>query len=86
MKTAGTYKITRQGQITLPAEARERLNLEEGDIVDLYYDSDIVLIKKKKAPLKVFEELSTIASKRFREKNITKEDIGKEIEAVRKGR
>jgi len=85
MKTAGTYKITRQGQITLPSEARELLNLKEGDIVDMFYGEDIVLIKKKKEPLQIFEELAAATSRRFKEKGITKEDVENEIKAVRKG-
>ena len=86
MKAAGTYKITRQGQITLPAEARESLDLKEGDVVDMFYGKDMVLIKKKKEPIQVFEELATVASKRFAERKITREDVEKEIDAVRKGR
>jgi AbrB family looped-hinge helix DNA binding protein len=86
MKPAGTYKITRQGQITLPAEARESLNLKEGDVVDMFYGEDIVLIKKKKEPLQILEELATAASKRFAERKITKENVASEIATVRKGR
>ncbi|MBI2041294.1 MAG: AbrB/MazE/SpoVT family DNA-binding domain-containing protein [DPANN group archaeon] len=86
MKTAGTYKITRQGQITLPAEARDKLELKEGDIVEMYYDGNMVLIKKRKEPVKVFEELAAAAGGRFREKGITRTDVAKEIRAARKGR
>ena len=46
----------------------------------------MALIKKKKVPIEVFEELSTIVSTRFKEKKITREDIEKEIETVKKGR
>ncbi len=31
-------KITSKGQITLPAELRARLRLEEGDSVEFYFD------------------------------------------------
>jgi antitoxin PrlF len=31
-------KITSKGQITLPAELRSRLRLEEGDSVEFYFD------------------------------------------------
>ncbi len=86
MKLAGTYKITRQGQITLPAEAREEIELNEGDKVEMFYEGDIILVKKKKAPLQVFEELAEATTQRFKEKGITPKDVTAEIEAVRKKR
>lgn len=84
MKTAGTYKITRQGQITLPASIREALNLEEGQVLDFFYSDDTILIRKKAAPVRVFRELAAVASRRFRERGLTRADIRREIEAVRK--
>ncbi len=84
MKFAGTYKITRQGQITLPAEARENINLHEGDVVEMFYGDDLVLVKKKKTPLEIFEELSQRTTSRFRENKITPEVLRREIELVRK--
>lgn len=84
MKLAGTYKITRQGQITLPAEARENINLHEGDVVEMFYGDDLVLVKKKKTPLEIFEELSQRTTSRFRENKITPEVLRREIELVRK--
>lgn len=85
MKTAGTYKITRQGQITLPAEAREELHLQEGDSVEMYYSEHLVVIKKRRTPLEVLEELAEKTTKRFRERGITRADVAREIAAVRKG-
>ena len=52
MKAAGTYKITRQGQITLPAPIRQELNLKEGQVLDFFYSDDLILIKKKEHLLK----------------------------------
>jgi|GEM_PF-5430641 len=84
MKPAGTYKITRQGQITLPAEAREKMELKEGDMVEMYYGDDLVIIKKKKEPVEVFEKLAASATKRFKEKGLRPKDVSREIEAARK--
>lgn len=86
MKAAGTYKITRQGQITLPASIREAMELEEGQILDFFYSGNIIVIKKKKEPLEVFRELAAEATKRFKERGITREDVAEEIKAVRKAR
>jgi len=43
-----TRKVTRHGQITLPAIVRERLGIEEGDLVEIdVEDERAVLIPKK---------------------------------------
>jgi antitoxin MazE len=44
-----TYsKVTRHGQITLPAEIRKKLGIEEGDLIEIEVkDEQAVLIPKK---------------------------------------
>jgi AbrB family looped-hinge helix DNA binding protein len=43
-----TRKVTRHGQITLPASVRERLGIEEGDLVEIeVVDERAVLVPKK---------------------------------------
>ena len=44
-----TYsKVTRHGQVTLPASVRRKLGIEEGDIVEVVVDDDkAVLVPKK---------------------------------------
>ncbi|MBI2142869.1 AbrB/MazE/SpoVT family DNA-binding domain-containing protein [Candidatus Woesearchaeota archaeon] len=86
MKAAGTYKITRQGQITLPASIREALELEEGQVLDFFYSDATILIRTKREPIEVFRELAAEATKRFKERGVTREDIAKEIKAVRKAK
>ncbi len=86
MKNLGSYKITRQGQITLPAEARKRLALNEGDTVDIFSSDDLLVIKKRKTPIQVFEELATKTTERFRRQKITRETVAEEIEKARQGR
>jgi AbrB family looped-hinge helix DNA binding protein len=83
MKTLGTYKITRQGQITLPAEAREELNLNEGDSIEIYSGSDLILIKKRRTPVQVFNELAKVTSERFKKKGLTRDDVLKEVKDYR---
>ena len=38
-------KILRSGQVTLPKEVRERLNLKEGDILDFEITEDGVMMR-----------------------------------------
>jgi AbrB family looped-hinge helix DNA binding protein len=40
-------KILRSGQVTLPKEVRERLNLKEGDILDFEIKEDGVVMRAK---------------------------------------
>ena len=43
-----TTKVTRHGQITIPVSVRERLGIEEGDLVEIdVEDERAVLIPKK---------------------------------------
>ncbi|MHA1732337.1 MAG: AbrB/MazE/SpoVT family DNA-binding domain-containing protein [Promethearchaeota archaeon] len=86
MKAAGTYKITRQGQITLPSEARKELGLKEGDLIDLFYTRDLIVVRKRKTPIAIFEDLATKTTSRFKEEKITPEILGEEIAASRKVR
>jgi len=83
MKNVGTYKITRQGQITVPAEVRKELDLEEGDMLDFFYADDVIVLKKKREPAEVFKELAEKATKRFKERGITRKEVGEEIKKYR---
>jgi AbrB family looped-hinge helix DNA binding protein len=40
-------KFTRSGQVTLPAEARRRLRLEEGDYMEVYVTEDSIILTPK---------------------------------------
>jgi AbrB family looped-hinge helix DNA binding protein len=43
-----TRKVTRHGQITLPSSVRERLGIEEGDLVEIeVVEERAVLVPKK---------------------------------------
>ncbi|NQT47928.1 MAG: AbrB/MazE/SpoVT family DNA-binding domain-containing protein [Chloroflexi bacterium] len=44
-----TYsKVTRHGQITLPAPVRKELGIEEGDLVEIEVVDDIAVLSPKK--------------------------------------
>ena len=44
-----TYsKITRNGQVTLPASVRRRLGIQEGDLVEVVVDDDRAILLPKK--------------------------------------
>jgi AbrB family looped-hinge helix DNA binding protein len=43
-----TTKVTRHGQITLPASVRERLGIEEGDIVEIEVEDEKAVLMPKR--------------------------------------
>jgi AbrB family looped-hinge helix DNA binding protein len=43
-----TSKVTRHGQITLPASVRERLGIEEGDLVEIEVEDERAVLMPKK--------------------------------------
>jgi AbrB family looped-hinge helix DNA binding protein len=43
-----TTKVTRHGQITLPAAVREQLGIEEGDIVEIKVEEERAVLMPKK--------------------------------------
>jgi AbrB family looped-hinge helix DNA binding protein len=43
-----TSKVTRNGQITLPASIRKRLGIEEGDLVEIEIEDEKAVLMPKK--------------------------------------
>jgi AbrB family looped-hinge helix DNA binding protein len=44
-----TYsKVTRHGQVTLPASVRRKLGIEEGDLIEIMVDDDKAVLLPKK--------------------------------------
>ena len=43
-----TTKVTRHGQITLPVSVRERLGIEEGDLVEIDVEDERAVLTPKK--------------------------------------
>lgn len=48
MQAAVLTKVTRQGQITLPAAVRRALQIEEGDYIEVSIANDSVLLTPKR--------------------------------------
>ena len=57
-------KITKKGQITLPAEYREKLELSKGSVVSLDLRGSQILVQKPKSDLKeLFGAWSDVSDK-----------------------
>ncbi len=85
MEYGGTSTVTRQGQVTVPKRIRDALDLGLGSILEFYYTDDLVVIKKRKPPEEVFENLASKTRAGFRRRRVKKSDIEKEIRGYRKG-
>jgi AbrB family looped-hinge helix DNA binding protein len=48
MDTAALTKVTRHGQVTLPASVRRSLRLQEGDYVEVRISGDDIILTPKK--------------------------------------
>jgi AbrB family looped-hinge helix DNA binding protein len=83
METAGTYRITRAGQMTVPNVVREKWALKEGTPMDVYYTDDIMVIRKKPTPLDLFDKVSAETERRFKERGTTRMDVADAIKAAR---
>jgi antitoxin PrlF len=77
-------KISSKGQVVIPSEIRERMNLEEGNLLIISDSEDSICMKKIELPkIKSWKE----AAKPFREaakkSNFSNEDLKKLIEELR---
>lgn len=78
-------KVTRRGQITIPAEAREKLGIGEDDYVAVYGSESILVLKKTTQPDldQRLEEALRRGVELAREKGITRRTVERAVEEVR---
>ena len=74
-------RISSKGQVVIPSEIREKMNLEEGNLIVVTETDDTICMKKLEIPsVKSWKE----ATKPFRDaatkSNFSKEDLKKLIE------
>ncbi|MBU4031908.1 MAG: AbrB/MazE/SpoVT family DNA-binding domain-containing protein [Candidatus Thermoplasmatota archaeon] len=80
--TFGTSKVTSKGQVTIPAEIRKNLGLEDGTNVVFLELEDGVLIKSEK---NIREALGPF-DERSKTLKLTKKDLEREVREERKKR
>lgn len=83
-------KVKRFSQITIPSEIRQKAHIEEGDIVDVEYeDNRIVIIPKRVTDKSIdwtkrFDEALLHVRIAAKKSGITNKDIEIAVKAVRK--
>ena len=87
MEKYGLTKVTRRGQITIPAEAREKLGIGEDDYVAVYGSDSILVLKKTTQPDldQRLEEALRRGVEMAREKGVTWRTVERAVEEVRHG-
>ncbi len=78
--TRKTAKMSSRGQVTIPKEIREELELSRGDRIEFIQDGEGRYILKKKDPL---SEISRELAEEARKKGYTEKDLRERIEEVR---
>jgi antitoxin PrlF len=77
-----SMRVTSKGQVTIPKELRDELNLREGSRLAFYHNDrgEVVIAKASNI---AFNQLARQFGKVLNEKGITQEDIEKELAIVR---
>lgn len=85
-------KISSRGQIVIPAEARNSLNLKEGDTLSVYIEDEKIVLKTKQAKIKkgivaqTFGLLSDLDYDLKKYVNGLRKDSGRRLDANESGR
>lgn len=85
MDKYGLTKVTRRGQITIPAEAREKLGIREDDYVAVYGSESILVLQKTIQPdlNQRLEEALKQGAELAKKRRITRKTVEESVEAVR---
>jgi len=83
MVTAVT-KVSAKGQIVIPKDLRERLNLKEGDTLLVYSTDSMLVIRKVVKQETILSIIAEPVRKKIKQLGITKNDISKAIEQARR--
>lgn len=74
-------KISSKGQIVIPSEIREKMNLEEGNLLIVLDSNDSICLKKVELPkIKRWGEVTKPFREAAKKSGFTKEDLDRVIE------
>jgi AbrB family looped-hinge helix DNA binding protein len=80
----GLTKVSAKGQIVIPKDLRERLNLKEGDTLLVYSTDSMLVIRKVTKQETVLSIIAEPIRKKIRQLGITRKDVSKAIEQARR--
>ena len=77
-------KISSRGQVVIPSEIRERMNLEEGNLLIVSDSDDSIRMKKIELPkIKSWKEATKPFREAVKKSNFSNDDLKKLIEESR---
>jgi antitoxin PrlF len=79
-------RVSSKGQVVIPGLIRERLGLTGGSRLLVFGEGDTIILKKIGLASQETEETLAAVRKKIRELRLTREDVTREIRAVRKDR
>ena len=84
MEKLGVTSISSRGQVVIPQELRERLNLHTGEKFIVIGEDDTIVLKKLEVPsFKGFERLLKKTRKFAKKKGIKTSDVEEAIKKIR---
>ena len=83
MVTAIT-KVSAKGQVVIPKDLRERLNLKEGDTLLVYSTDSMLVIRKVTKQETILSIIAEPVRKKIKKLGITRKDVSKAIEQARR--
>lgn len=82
MVTAVT-KVSAKGQIVIPKDLRERLNLKEGDTLLVYSTDSMLVIRKITKQETILSIIADPVRKKIKQLGITRKDVSRAIQQAR---
>ncbi len=79
-------RVSSKGQVVIPGLIRERLGLTGGSRLLVFGEGDTIILKKVGLGSQETEETLAAVRKKIRELRVTRDDVIREIRAVRKER
>jgi AbrB family looped-hinge helix DNA binding protein len=82
--TTAVTKVSSKGQIVIPKDLRNRLDLKEGDTLLVYSTGSILVIRKVTKQETVLSIIAGPLRKKIKQLGITRKDVRKAIEQARR--
>ena len=84
MQALATTRMSSRGQVVIPEDVRNRLNLEAGAQFVVVGEDDVVILKTIKRPsMKDFDDLVSKARRQARASGMKRSDVASAIARVR---
>lgn len=85
-----TVKVSSKGQLVIPQDVRDELQIEEGTVFALLTDKDTILLKKIQTPtrenlIRELDQMAAFGKKRLHQSGFAEKDILSKADKVRHG-